>query len=137
MNFMFVEVNLPNSTLTQRRKVSQQEYFSLVFSGRATLIPKKTNISNSDSLYYQLKKRKDDLEILILNHPYKGNMSQQDFIKLINNSSGQTKYEAIKLAERAIAKHNLIEELEKINLQLNNKKFATVVAEEQLKQLFA
>lgn len=64
-------------------------------------------------------------------------MSEKDFIRLISSSSGQTKYEAIKLAERAIVKHSLIEELEKINLQLNNKKFATVVAEEQLKQLFA
>ncbi len=137
MSSMFVEVSLPNSILTQKRKVTQEEYFSLMFSGRAKLIPKKTNVSNSSSLYYQLKKRKEDLELLILNHPYKGNMSQQDFIKLINNSSGQTRHEAIKLAERAIAKHNLIEELEKINIQLNNKKFATIVAEEQLKQLFA
>lgn len=136
MNFMFVEVSLPNS-LTQRRKVSQHEYLNLMFSGKGKLLPKKVSATSDSSLYYQLKKRKDSLELLILNHPYRGNMSQQDFIKLINSSSGQTKYEAIKLAERAVAKHSLIDELEKINLQLNNKKFATVVAEEQLKQLFA
>lgn len=58
MNAIFMEVNLPNSTLTQKRKVSQQEYFKLMFSGKGKVIPKKKVLTDNKSEYYQLKKER-------------------------------------------------------------------------------